>query len=422
MKVIEKHHIAILLSIIIIIFLLTGKWVIAVLLATIGYLSWVLYKVTQLQLWLKNGADKKHIPDSRGIWEDIIIKILTIKKVNDDRKKLIKTLLKRFKNIVKNLPYAIILLNNNRIEWNNKIATNLLGINKKDKGILIINLIRELNFVNLINKNKNNTIEFDSPITSEIKLVAQAINIHSELKLIIVRDISERIHLNEMRNSFISNASHELRTPLTVISGYLEIMKNSKELPNSLTKAVSTSYKKAEKINDIITELLALSKLESTNLIKKNNSDIDVSKIINSICLEYKEITNKNDINVTSDPKLMLIGCEDEIESLCNNLIYNAIFHNKANTKIEIKWQILADKKALFSVKDYGIGIDEINIKHLTERFYQVNKSKEGSGLGLAISKYIAKRHNASLQIESKVDSGSCFTVIFPKERVKLIT
>lgn len=209
---------------------------------------------------------------------------------------------------------------NNEIDWTNKLSGQLLGISMKvDRGQRIDDLIRSSELHKLLTTQSNHEVEIESPKNSAIKLSLRVIVINADLKLLIARDISERAQILDMRKSFISNASHELRTPLTVISGYLEMMQDSHLLPESLSKAVQSSYEQPERMGNIIEDLLTLSRLESTRLTHEASVEINMEKVINHIC------NGEDDLMITKiSSKALVLGIETEIISPCSNLIFNA--------------------------------------------------------------------------------------------------
>jgi two-component system phosphate regulon sensor histidine kinase PhoR len=119
---------------------------------------------------------------------------------------------------------------------------------------------------------------------------------------------------------------------------------------------------------------------------------------------------------------LNLLGAPEELQSALSNLVSNAIRYTPQDGKIEISWQLQPDGSGIFSVADNGIGIEQIHIDRLTERFYRVDRGRSretgGTGLGLSIVKHILTRHQAKLQISSELGVGSVFSVIFPKVRI----
>jgi two-component system phosphate regulon sensor histidine kinase PhoR len=223
--------------------MLSGHWLVSFTLSLIGYIGWLLFKLHQLLVWLENGAKSAHYPDSNGLWERITQQIQSVQKKNNVRKKTMTRLLRRSQDIISGLPYATVVLNgHNEIDWANKTSAEYLNIKtKKDRGQRIDNLIRLPALYKLLSQNTHDEIEISLPQSGGRKLALQLIPIQHDLKLLIAHDISERVHIQQMRKNFIANASHELRTPLTVIAGYLEIMGTDKNLPENVQTAVQSA-------------------------------------------------------------------------------------------------------------------------------------------------------------------------------------
>ena len=99
------------------------------------------------------------------------------------------------------------------------------------------------------------------------------------------------------------------------------------------------------------------------------------------------------------------------------NLITNAVHYSAVNSNVEIDFGYTNSSSIYYSVKVYGFGIEDKEIERLTERFYRVDKGRSrnqgGTGLGLSIVKQVLNRHDAELNIESKLDEGSNFTILF---------
>ena len=405
--------------------LLTGFWTASLCLALFGYILWMHYKLNQLNKWLetKNAAD---MPDSDGIWGSLTSKIHYLQKYADKRKRRMKKLLDRFQGIITGLPYATIVLNGkNEIDWANSHATELLNINiKSDRGQNIANLLRLSKVHKILEKNTHKEIEINSP-RDHHQLALQLIPIQSNLKLIIARDISERVQIQQMRKAFIANASHELRTPLTVISGYLEILQSDTDLSDSSKTAVNTAAEQAMRMQRIIEDLLTLSRLENSELNGKSNRELDMPKILKSICADEIELLSEHSHHTFTtdiDDNLSIRGAESEVISVCGNLIHNAIRHTDKGTAIKVSWKKANNGEACLTVQDNGAGIPAEHIAHLTERFYRVDKGRSrdtgGTGLGLAIVQHIIQRHNGRLEIDSEVGKGATFRVCFPVDRV----
>jgi len=399
---------------------ITGFWQTSLILSLIIYIIWLLYKVQQLHNWLEKGGKIENVPDSDGIWERINYHILTTKKKSKVRKGRMSNLLKRFQGIITSLPYATVVLSGkNEIDWANKASAQLLGIKlKTDRGQRLENLLRIPKVQKLLNHNEQKEIEVSMLYDKQSKLAIQLIPIEKDLKLLIARDISERVSLQEMRKNFIANASHELRTPLTVIAGYLEIMQADETLPNKLKPAVEAAIGQSTRMQRIIEDLLTLSRLENSELDDEKIESIDVAKLIKTISNNEISIDKNNHIiKLELDETLFINGIESEIASVCTNLIHNAIRYTPKKTNISIRWQRNSAGNAIFSVEDQGNGIAAEHLSHLTERFYRVDKGrsqdKGGTGLGLAIVQHIVNRHKAKLEIQSEIGKGSKFSIYF---------
>ncbi len=406
--------------------LFSGYWLASLCLMLFLYNLWMFYKLRQIHQWLQTG-DAKLMPDSDGLWESVTTRIHYLKKHCEKRKLRMDKLLRRFQGIITGLPYATIVLNGkNEIDWANEHSSLLLGINiKTDRGQRIENLIRLPKVHKTLDKNSSKEIEITSPRDNKRQLALLLIPVQADLKLLIARDISERVHIQKMRKNFIANASHELRTPLTVIAGYLEMIQSDKNLPDSLKNSVITASEQALRMQRIIEDLLTLSRLENSELNDKANRELDMRKILTSICNNETELLSEQPHHIlTTDlsPHLKIRGAESEIISVCSNLIHNAIRHTPKGTAVKVSWKKELNGEACLTVVDKGSGIPAEHIVHLTERFYRVDKgrsrNKGGTGLGLAIVQHIIQRHNGRLDIQSEVGKGSTFRVCFPLERV----
>jgi len=406
----------------------SGRWLLCLSLSLAGYIAWLLYRLQQLYQWLENGAKSSYLPESNGIWGGINSQIQGMQKKSNTRKKRMGKLLKRSKIIITGLPYATVVLNdNNEIDWANKKSAEFLNIDRKiDRGQRIENLIRIPEFHKLLDKKSDKEIEIPLPHQSEVrKFAIQVTRVQKNFKLLIAQDISERVIVQQMRKNFIANASHELRTPLTVISGYLEMMQKEPGLPDQLQEDVRLLSDQAARMQDIINDMLLLSRLENSNLPIDSKKVIDVPSIIQKICDDEASLISKseNTLSIDIDKGLKITGSESEIISVCNNLIQNAMGHTPDGTQIEVVWKKSATTgDACFIVSDNGQGVPAEDVAHLTERFYRVDKGRSrdsgGTGLGLAIVQHIMQRHGGRLDIVSTVGRGSRFTACYPSNRI----
>jgi len=393
-----------------------------IILALFFYIFFMLKNLFKLHNWMSDR--KKELPDAQGYWGEIFNELYLLEEQKKKQQKLLSTALSRFKKAAEALPDGIVILSqHNFIEWINPVASTSLGIKyPQDAGQKISNLIRHPGFQRYLEKNNfSKTMTFPSPNNVDNTLTIQIIPFGYKQKMVFCRDITHITKLEEMRTTFVSNVSHEMRSPLTVLSGYLEMFSDKPpQDEKSFKLGIDNMYQQAMRMQRLVTDLLALSKMETAPV--EHTKMVDVPALLISL-KENAEILGQDkhhDISLQVDKELNLRGNIDELHSLFANLINNAVRYTPENGVIKIKWEI-SNEKAVFSVKDNGPGIASQHISHLTERFYRadVDRSREsgGTGLGLAIAKYAVERHDGSLAISSELGKGSTFSCYFPKQR-----
>ena len=390
-----------------------------------GYLAWHLYHLRQLYKWL-NKKGKFAPPEGRGVWRDIFDQLYRLQKRNRARKKKLARYLNRFQESTAAMPDATVVLDAHwQIEWINAAARELLGLKQqKDAGQHITNLIRHPAFKNYIDKgNFRQPLEITSPTNEAIHLSIRVVPYAQKQRLLIARDITRLIKLEQVRRDFVANISHELRTPLTVLNGYLETMADDHDPALAEWKpTLNLMHQQTGRMKSIVNDLLVLSRLETTPP-AKSSAEIVVPGMLASIREDALGLSadKQHQIILEVDQNLWLKGISNEIHSAFSNLVFNAVRYTPAQGEITIRWY-RDEQGAHFEVQDSGIGIPPHNIPRLTERFYRVDvgRSREvgGTGLGLAIVKHVLQRHQGELRIKSIVNKGSTFICDFPSSRI----
>jgi len=317
---------------------------------------------------------------------------------------------------------AVILDHDNQIVMCNKAAKRLGGLKrKKDRGQRVDNILRAPKLTKLLHSGAfAQEIEIQSPVRDEGWLNCRIVPYGANQKLLLLRDITERIRLNRMRRDFVANASHELRSPLTVISGYLDSLSEDPELEKNWGQPVRQMQQQARRMNTVVSELLELSRLESAGPAGKDEA-VDVGGLLAAAKKTYLGRDGVAAIEVESRSKAQLLAAGNEIESLISNLLSNAVRHTPADGQVTLTWRVDEDGAEII-VKDTGEGIPDDQIPRLTERFFRVHRGRAredgGVGLGLAIVKHVLGRHDGELSVTSEVGKGSEFRCRFPAERV----
>lgn len=226
------------------------------------------------------------------------------------------------------------------------------------------------------------------------------------------------------QNRFISDASHELRTPLTSLITETEVSLREKH-PN-LKSAVATLKDNLEELQDL--KKLSDNLLELSNFQQINGSlileTISLSEVIKKTIDKMKPVAKQKNIqiNFSNDSNIKVKGNPDKLTELIIILLDNAIKYSpeKSIVEISVKKQ---KANALIQVIDHGIGIDQDDLGNIFDRFYRSDRSRqknkqEGYGLGLAIAKKIAETHKGTIEVTSKINEGSAFSISLPLIKV----
>ena len=358
-----------------------------------------------------------------SFWTDVYSRLRKLSTRGSKHKRRYRRLLREVRSSTNAMPDgAIILDDRNEIVLCNTAAQDLVGVKPRvDRGQRVDNILRDPTFMDYLRAGAfEEPIEVPSPLYDGHWLHLQIVPYGERQRLLVIRDITERVRLNKMRRDFVANASHELRSPLTVINGYLDTFSRDPDAPADWQRPLAQMQDQGARMRQIIEELIELSRLETAGS-APDDTPIDVARILERARNRYAEEGSSPEIILFCDPNLQLRGSETDIESVVTNLLSNAVRHTSEDGRIVIRWE-LAKSGAMLRFSDDGEGIPADYIPRLTERFFRVDRGRAraegGIGLGLAIVKYALGRHEAELEIESTVGEGSIFTCRFPDNRV----
>jgi two-component system sensor histidine kinase/response regulator len=246
----------------------------------------------------------------------------------------------------------------------------------------------------------------------------------NEVQEKLLEEIEFRKQAEHKKDEFISIASHELKTPLTSVKGYIQLLQRSLNrddktmAQNHLEKASI----QLEKLNELIVDLLDISKIESGKM-KFNMKSFCADDMVNN-AIEMLQHSNP-DFKITRLGKTdeMIFGDEMRLEQVVINFVTNAIKYapgtNQVNITINIK-----DEKLYLAVKDFGIGISKEQQDKIFDKFYRVEENSNrfnGLGIGLYICSEIINRHGGTIGVNSVPDEGSEFYFIIPITEEEII-
>jgi two-component system phosphate regulon sensor histidine kinase PhoR len=238
--------------------------------------------------------------------------------------------------------------------------------------------------------------------------------------VIVLNDISELVRLERVRRDFVANASHELKTPITAIRGLTETILDEPDMaPEIRHRFMDKINIQIIRLSELVSSLISLSRLDVAQ--KKQNSQVcDLVNIAKTSIKNAASLCQQKKLNLSSElshKKLYINADRQEISQLLDNLLNNAINYTPAFGNINIRVE-KNDSKAVIKVEDTGIGINEKSQKRIFERFYRVDSARArdlgGTGLGLSIVKNIVDKHEGTINLTSRENHGSTFTVTFP--------
>ena len=266
-------------------------------------------------------------------------------------------------------------------------------------------------------------IKLIHPVPREIRIKKAPIINSKKIPIgvvLTVLDITDIKRLENIRSQFVANVSHELKTPLTSIKGFAETLKYVED-NNTRNKFLDIIDKEAERLTNLINDILILSNIENSN--KMKNEEFNPSEVIEDVIKMFLNQINNEEVEIFFDDKgtKELIGDRDKFYQMMLNLVENAIKYSNIKATINIRTYENRDYQYI-EVEDNGIGIPIEDLPRIFERFYRVDKSrvKGGTGLGLAIVKHIVKMFNGEVYVDSKLNKGTKFTIKIRKTR-KLI-
>jgi signal transduction histidine kinase/ligand-binding sensor domain-containing protein/DNA-binding NarL/FixJ family response regulator len=257
---------------------------------------------------------------------------------------------------------------------------------------------------------------------------------------------AQKLHeVDEIKSRFFTNISHEFRTPLTLILG--PVKQAIDKIKDEKTKDdLSIAHKNANKLLELVSQLLDISKLESGNM-KLRAHPLNFAALLKALTLSFASYAERKRITLefnSSDDEITVYADKDKIEKIFTNILSNAFKFTPEGGRIEVtvtryfsssaghshseldsespsemkklkRVQLNHSELVKISISDSGIGIPKEKISKIFDRFYQVDGShtreQEGTGIGLALTKELVELHKGKIEVESEEGKGTIVTV-----------
>jgi len=256
-------------------------------------------------------------------------------------------------------------------------------------------------------------IQINSDYPDEIGEMVDSIN---EMSLKIAQ--TEKI-----QSEFISSISHELRTPLTAITGWGETLIYNEQLDDESKRGIAIMLKEARRLTKMVEELLDFTRMEDGRF-TLNIEMVDIAAELEDAIFTFRELLHQDELefdyhhDIAESP--LIPGDPNRLKQVFLNLFDNALKYGREGKRIEIYIGMVGEH-VMITIRDFGPGTPDDEIKNLKMKFYKGSNSKErGSGIGLAVCEEIIRFHGGSLELANADDGGFHVTITLPVSSISV--
>ncbi len=252
----------------------------------------------------------------------------------------------------------------------------------------------------------------------DLQLSAAPVEGYPSTVVVAAHNITQFKALDRLKSQFISNVSHELRTPITAINLYLTLMERT--TPDRWPPYVEALKKEAARQSSVLEEVLEISRLDAGHT-RLRIQHIDVSTLLQKTLENYRPLAELKEITLSlapMEPGLQVLIDPEKFAPVLNNLMENALHYTTNGGSVEVKAELtttIEPPQVIITIEDTGIGIPEIEIPYIFDRFYRGLEPQQtqipGSGLGLSIVKEIIELHGGSITVASQKGRGTKFWI-----------
>ncbi|HXG89918.1 MAG TPA: ATP-binding protein [Vicinamibacterales bacterium] len=236
--------------------------------------------------------------------------------------------------------------------------------------------------------------------------------------VLVLHDITDLRHADQIRRDFVANVSHELRTPLTAIKGYAEALLDEPDDTDARHRFLEIIHRHSTRMERLVKDLLRLTRLDAGQEISEL-ANCDVRAMIHSLVADFESAAHDKRqqlrIEVAPDACVLLVD-PAKLHDIIRNLVENAINYTPEGGVIDVAADVI-DGRFRVRVSDTGPGIPTADLTRVFERFYRVDKSRArpgGTGLGLAIVRNLVHVLGGEVTAVNRESGGAVFTVHLP--------
>ena len=243
-------------------------------------------------------------------------------------------------------------------------------------------------------------------------LVQKLNQVNQQLDITVEQRTKELKEEQEQRHQMMMNIFHDLRSPVFILSEYIRRLELSNpkegELLNSMKLRVSY-------LSSLIEDLFTIAKLESKQVIF-DFDDVRIKNLLDHAVQDFENQANIRQIQLqySGCPDVLIWGDHVRLQQAIHNIIINGLIYTPEQGKLTILCETEQDKLKI-KIQDNGIGIPEENLPHIFTRYYKQNSTnKKSTGLGLSIAHDLIEIHHGKIEVESKINEGTTFTITLP--------
>lgn len=249
-------------------------------------------------------------------------------------------------------------------------------------------------------------------------VVVRATPISARLTFLVLRDITEKERVEQMRRDFVANTSHELKTPVGAVSLLSEAIESAADDPEQVRVFAARLTAEAARLASLTSRIMNLSRLQAADELN-DERDVSVDEIVASAVEAHAIQADSAGVSVARGGArgLWVRGDPQILSEAVGNLIANAISYSPSGSSVGVGVKSV-DGIVEIAVTDRGIGIQEGEQDRVFERFYRADQARSrrtgGTGLGLSIVKHAVQRHGGEVTLWSRPGRGSTFTIRLP--------
>lgn len=235
------------------------------------------------------------------------------------------------------------------------------------------------------------------------------------------RDKTHTEEVERLKSEFLAHAAHELKTPLTSVLGFSELLKTREIDNDSRTELAEVINNQSQRVIDMVNELLDISMIEAGGIKELDFEVLSIAESVKSVQREFKVPNGRDPILLEGVDKEMplILADKNRLHQIILNLVSNAYKYSRSGDDVTVRletfWNENNVKGIDLIIEDNGIGMDEVQLEHIFDRFWRADKSGNipGTGLGMSLVKELVDMHKGKILITSKPNEGTVVTVTF---------